>query len=74
MWWGLVVMGWILQVNDAFQRACVDRLRESDVLWVHDYHLMLLPGKVSNQLGREEKVQGNRGGVWWVEYTFHQTL
>ena len=33
-------------VNRVFAEAVVKALRPDDVLWVHDYHLMLLPGLV----------------------------
>jgi trehalose 6-phosphate synthase/phosphatase len=33
-------------VNRVFSEAVVKALRPDDVLWIHDYHLMLLPGLV----------------------------
>lgn len=32
------------RVNQAFSTVIVPRLHPHDVIWVHDYHLMLLPG------------------------------
>ena len=33
-------------INRVFGEAVVNALRPDDVLWIHDYHLMLLPGLV----------------------------
>jgi trehalose-6-phosphate synthase len=45
----------MLQVNELFRDEVVKvcKMGEKDVLWVHDYHLMLLPSLVSDigQLG-----------------------
>jgi trehalose 6-phosphate synthase/phosphatase len=40
------VQGWqeYRQVNEHFARVVADRLRPQDIVWVHDYHLMLVPG------------------------------
>jgi trehalose 6-phosphate synthase/phosphatase len=32
------------RVNRAFAKAMLERIRPGDLVWVHDYHLMLLPG------------------------------
>lgn len=37
------------KVNDVFRDTIVDLLRPNDVVWVHDYHLMLLPKLVREQ-------------------------
>jgi trehalose 6-phosphate synthase/phosphatase len=34
------------RVNQRFADAIVDEMRPGDVVWVHDYHLMLVPGLV----------------------------
>jgi trehalose 6-phosphate synthase/phosphatase len=34
------------RVNERFADTVVDALRPQDVVWVHDYHLMLVPGLV----------------------------
>jgi trehalose 6-phosphate synthase/phosphatase len=34
------------RVNQRFADAVVDELRPGDIVWVHDYHLMLVPGMV----------------------------
>jgi trehalose 6-phosphate synthase/phosphatase len=31
-------------VNERFSRAVVESYHEGDVVWIHDYHLMLVPG------------------------------
>jgi len=38
------------QVNRAFAEAALRVLRADDLLWVHDYHLMLVPGLVRERL------------------------
>jgi trehalose 6-phosphate synthase/phosphatase len=37
--WGAYV-----EANERFRDAVLERLRPGDLVWVHDYHLMLLPG------------------------------
>jgi trehalose 6-phosphate synthase/phosphatase len=38
------------RVNRAFADAVLDLARADDVIWVHDYQLMLLPGMLRNEL------------------------
>jgi trehalose 6-phosphate synthase/phosphatase len=38
------------QVNRAFCEAVMQIYRPGDIIWVHDYHLMLLPGLLREQL------------------------
>jgi trehalose 6-phosphate synthase/phosphatase len=38
-----------VDVNRRFCRALLDILRPDDTLWIHDYHLMLLPGMIREQ-------------------------
>jgi trehalose 6-phosphate synthase/phosphatase len=35
-----------VRVNEKFCKVVMDVLREGDALWIHDYHLMLLPGMI----------------------------
>jgi trehalose 6-phosphate synthase/phosphatase len=44
--------GWesYVEANGIFCKAVVDRYRPGDLVWVHDYHLMLLPQMLRNQL------------------------
>lgn len=37
-------------VNEAFCAAVVEAYRPGDTIWVHDYHLMLLPGLLRREL------------------------
>jgi trehalose 6-phosphate synthase/phosphatase len=37
-------------VNERFAEAIVREYREGDVIWIHDYHLLLVPGLVRRQL------------------------
>jgi len=39
-----------VRVNRAFCEAIVENAQPEDVIWIHDYHLMLLPKLVRNQL------------------------
>lgn len=38
------------RVNEAFSRAVLEVANEDDVIWVHDYHLMLLPELIRRKL------------------------
>lgn len=38
------------QVNQLFCDAIIDKVTEDDVIWVHDYHLMLLPQMIRQKL------------------------
>ena len=45
------------QVNRVFAEAVLKVLRPDDLLWVHDYQLMLVPGLVREQLpGHADRV------------------
>jgi trehalose 6-phosphate synthase len=37
-WWNIY-----LQVNEKFAKAAADVARPQDVLWIHDYHLLMVP-------------------------------
>lgn len=39
-----------VEANRIFCQAVVDRYRPNDVIWVHDYHLILLPGMLRDKL------------------------
>jgi trehalose 6-phosphate synthase/phosphatase len=39
-----------LRVNEAFAENLFELLRPDDVLWIHDYHLMLLPALIRRRL------------------------
>ena len=41
-----------LTVNQVFQRSLVPLVRPDDVVWVHDYHLMMLPRLVRRPVAR----------------------
>ncbi len=38
------------RVNEAFSKAILEAANEDDVIWVHDYHLMLLPALIRKKL------------------------
>ena len=38
------------KVNELFAKAVLEIANEDDVIWVHDYHLMLLPGLLRKKL------------------------
>ena len=37
-------------INERFADAIVREYRDGDVIWIHDYHLLLVPGLVRNRL------------------------
>ncbi|MBN1566308.1 MAG: bifunctional alpha,alpha-trehalose-phosphate synthase (UDP-forming)/trehalose-phosphatase [Acidobacteria bacterium] len=39
-----------IEVNRAFCRTLIDLIRPDDTLWIHDYHLMLLPAMIRQHL------------------------
>ena len=39
-----------IDANDRFCSAVVDEFRPGDRIWIHDYHLMLLPGMLSEKI------------------------
>lgn len=39
-----------VRVNEAFRDAVLDVVEEGDIIWVHDYHLMLLPKLLRERL------------------------
>jgi trehalose 6-phosphate synthase/phosphatase len=39
-----------VEVNRHFCRALLDLIGPEDILWIHDYHLMLLPGMIREHL------------------------
>ena len=47
------------EANEAFATALVSQIENGDLVWIHDYHLMLLPLKLKQKLegtGKEIKV------------------
>ncbi|OGQ83743.1 MAG: bifunctional alpha,alpha-trehalose-phosphate synthase (UDP-forming)/trehalose-phosphatase [Deltaproteobacteria bacterium RIFCSPLOWO2_12_FULL_60_19] len=38
------------KVNKVFKESLLELLRQDDILWIHDYHLMLLPNLVRKEL------------------------
>jgi trehalose 6-phosphate synthase/phosphatase len=40
------------RVNDVFAASLLEVAKPDDILWIHDYHLMLLPNLVRNKLPR----------------------
>lgn len=38
------------RVNEAFSQAVLDVAGDDDVIWIHDYHLMLLPGLIRKKM------------------------
>ncbi len=42
-----------VRVNEIFHNALAEFLRPDDVVWVHDYHLMLLPKLLKNRQSRQ---------------------
>jgi trehalose 6-phosphate synthase/phosphatase len=48
----LLAAGWDVyrSINERFAQAVVREYREGEVIWIHDYHLLLLPGLLRNRL------------------------
>jgi trehalose 6-phosphate synthase/phosphatase len=42
---------WYREVNEKFADAVARSYRRGDIVWVHDYHLMLLPSMLRERLG-----------------------
>ena len=43
--------------NRLFAKAIAKDVRDGDLVWVHDYHLMLLPGMLREEVGPEKDIQ-----------------
>lgn len=43
-------------VNDRFADTIAGQVRPSDVVWVHDYHLMLVPAALRRRIGAEQRI------------------
>ena len=42
------------RVNEAFSKAVLEVANEDDVIWVHDYHLMLLPALIRKKTSKSK--------------------
>ena len=40
------------RVNEAFSKEVLEVANDDDVIWIHDYHLMLLPGLIRKKMPR----------------------
>ncbi|KAI1292979.1 glycosyl transferase [Xylaria venustula] len=45
------------EVNRLFAEAVCKDVRDGDIIWVHDYHLMLLPAMLRKRLGDKKNVK-----------------
>ncbi|KAI9655047.1 MAG: Trehalose-6-P synthase/phosphatase complex synthase subunit [Alyxoria varia] len=43
------------EVNRIFAKTIVKRVEDGDIIWVHDYHLMLLPAMLREEIGKSKK-------------------
>lgn len=43
--------------NRKFAKAVAKDVREGDCVWIHDFHLMLLPAMLREELGRDFNVK-----------------
>lgn len=43
------------EVNRLFAKAVVNDVQDGDLIWVHDYHLMLLPEMLREEIGDSKK-------------------
>lgn len=48
----LELRGWddFVRVNEKFAHAVIDRHRPGDLIWIHDYHLVLLPKMIRDRI------------------------
>lgn len=44
-----------MQANRLFARAVAEDVRDNDIVWVHDYHLMLMPAMLREEIGETKK-------------------
>lgn len=43
--------------NRLFAKAIARDVRDGDLVWIHDYHLMLLPAMLREEIGRDMNVK-----------------
>ena len=43
------------EVNQIFANAISPQIQDNDLIWIHDYHLMLLPKLLRNAIGDQKK-------------------
>ncbi|KAL2256237.1 hypothetical protein VTK26DRAFT_1955 [Humicola hyalothermophila] len=43
------------EVNRLFAKAVIEDVHDGDLIWVHDYHLMLLPQMLREEIGNSKK-------------------
>ena len=47
------------EVNERFAAAVAREYRDGDVVWIHDYHLLLVPGLLRAHLLRQKQGRSN---------------
>ncbi|MCI4459384.1 MAG: trehalose-6-phosphate synthase [Acidilobus sp.] len=47
---------WYVRVNERFAEAVASVYRPGDLIWVHDYHLMLVPAMLRRRLGSDAPI------------------
>ncbi|AMD18789.1 HBL113Cp [Eremothecium sinecaudum] len=57
------------EANLAFAREIQMNIKENDIVWVHDYHLMLLPELIRNYINETKKLQNVKLG-WFLHTPF----
>lgn len=45
------------QVNRLFAKIIAKSVRDGDLVWIHDFHLMLLPEMLREEIGQDTKVK-----------------
>eukprot|EP01040_Poterioochromonas_malhamensis_P001718 gene1718-1823_t len=58
------------QVNQIFATTLLELLHDNDVVWVHDYHLMLVPGLVRPVLSSEKSSLRNVKIIFFLHIPF----
>jgi trehalose 6-phosphate synthase/phosphatase len=51
------------KVNEKFARAILEEIEDDDLVWIHDYHLALVPGLIT-----EEKSDARTGVFWHIPW------
>lgn len=58
-----------LTVNEIYCKAVLEMMRDDDIIWIHDYHLMLLPAML-----REEKPSANIGFFLHIPFPSYEVF
>jgi len=43
------------EVNRLFAKAVANDVQDNDLVWIHDYHLMLMPSMIREEIGKSKR-------------------